>query len=407
MAYKEFPEHLIERVEPKTLDAYLLATGWQKATGFPDSVAVFRSSDGSSEIVVPLDKEFGDYVDRLSDSIKVLAEHEKRTPLDILEDLLTPSDIVSFSVNDPSIENGIIPLHLAVRILDASKRMLNLFNPPSSAFRLWTAIGHSYGEFIPMFGNLGNLCRIETEASAFRVSFVYPVRTGGGAGGAGLLAALVSGAVNAFSIEDKIEPHYGRAQIERIISAIDATVKALKEDELHRLRSPHISDPSEHLENDSFIANVCDVLLDMRPPTEGGSLSIQCRFAWPFPMEKMKISIDVSSGLFGSIQDLTNEFFAEEEIRDAYYVGRVQMIGNADKGEVFLKLLEPGSDRLISAIVELKPFDFKHAQHAFKEGVSVAVIGELQKLRPVNRVRSYKLFQVLAPLNMGEGIPIF
>ncbi len=124
-------------------------------------------------------------------------------------------------------------------------------------------------------------------------------------------------------------------------------------------------------------------------------------------MEKMKISIDVSSGLFGSIQDLTNEFFAEEEIRDAYYVGRVQMIGNADKGEVFLKLLEPGSDRLISAIVELKPFDFKHAQHAFKEGVSVAVIGELQKLRPVNRVRSYKLFQVLAPLNMGEGIPIF
>lgn len=83
----------LEALSWESLKAYLdRADEWKYAEDIPGKAAVYQHTDESGrlrEILVPLRRDFGDYVSRMADAVSTLARVEDRSELDVCDDLST------------------------------------------------------------------------------------------------------------------------------------------------------------------------------------------------------------------------------------------------------------------------------------------------------------------------------
>jgi hypothetical protein len=86
---------ILSSIEPEELAAHLRASGWHfLGRVYDDAGAIWRlknpsASGDEEEILQPLKTSLADYAARISDAIKTLEVVEKRSQLDILNELLT------------------------------------------------------------------------------------------------------------------------------------------------------------------------------------------------------------------------------------------------------------------------------------------------------------------------------
>lgn len=96
------PKERVLALDPKDVEAYLLARGWQAdpRASSPAVGTYRRADDAEAELLVPRDREFVDYALRLTEVLQAAAAAEHRTAWEVLEDLSAGS--ASSSANGPA-----------------------------------------------------------------------------------------------------------------------------------------------------------------------------------------------------------------------------------------------------------------------------------------------------------------
>lgn len=84
---------ILKSVSPDVLQAHLQATGWHE-TGriYNDAGAIWRLKKDAAteyEILLPLQRDLGDYAERINDILKTLSVVENRDQVDILSEFIT------------------------------------------------------------------------------------------------------------------------------------------------------------------------------------------------------------------------------------------------------------------------------------------------------------------------------
>ncbi len=87
----QLPRDRVSALEPATVEAHLLARGWEADPGaFSPEGGVYRHpSDPAAEILLPRDKSFIDFALRMAEAVQVLSVAERRKVWDVLDELST------------------------------------------------------------------------------------------------------------------------------------------------------------------------------------------------------------------------------------------------------------------------------------------------------------------------------
>lgn len=102
---------------------YLLHRGWQRWPSNVDEIAILRKED--EEIVLPLDRELGDYAEALVKAAARVASLEGGTALSVLTDLHHPrTDTLRAGRTDAGSEDGSLDFDAAAAMIAGLRRSL-------------------------------------------------------------------------------------------------------------------------------------------------------------------------------------------------------------------------------------------------------------------------------------------
>ncbi len=116
-------DSLLQGMNVTKISDYLRSKGWQAEEKIGDKATVWANED--YEVIVPLRQELRDYTKRIVELLEILEESEERPRIDILNDLLEPSqvsslmgrEIIMFSMNFSSEYGSEAPIHDMSRML--------------------------------------------------------------------------------------------------------------------------------------------------------------------------------------------------------------------------------------------------------------------------------------------------
>jgi hypothetical protein len=118
----------IQDVSPLRLEQYLRSTGWKLAEHLKGKANIWHRPEEKHfdlEILQPIDENLRDYLQRLSEAIRILVEYENRSSQKIIKDISNfNSDIVKIRVISSDVENGAIPLDDGVLLFEKAKDLL-------------------------------------------------------------------------------------------------------------------------------------------------------------------------------------------------------------------------------------------------------------------------------------------
>jgi hypothetical protein len=123
----KLPRDQVAAIRPRDVQLYLVSRGWipDPAESRPDA-PLFRHPDlGDAEVLLPLSREFADYIPRMADVIMALAIVERRSPFEVLNDLSgPPSDVLRLRISAPDATLGNLPLEEGLRLLRGGRDLL-------------------------------------------------------------------------------------------------------------------------------------------------------------------------------------------------------------------------------------------------------------------------------------------
>ncbi|MBF0614324.1 MAG: hypothetical protein G8237_11205 [Magnetococcales bacterium] len=115
---------LMKELKPLEIAAYLRSTGWTQQSSTEGKWAVWIKDD-AYEILLPLQREYRDYVLRMSEMLQLLEEVEQRSQLIIFNDLLaTGVDVIRVRLVAPDLADGNIPIDEHVKIAQQAREMM-------------------------------------------------------------------------------------------------------------------------------------------------------------------------------------------------------------------------------------------------------------------------------------------
>lgn len=116
----------IGAISPPNLIGYLRARGWTRYSEASGLFTVWHNpTHPDAEVVVPLRREAGDFIARLSDVLAELEAAEARSQIDILRDILNSGfDIIRLAERSSDTSNGTIRIHQGVVLFEEAREML-------------------------------------------------------------------------------------------------------------------------------------------------------------------------------------------------------------------------------------------------------------------------------------------
>ena len=116
---------VIQGMNVTRISDYLRSKGWDIEENLGEKATVWANDESDYEIIVPLKKELGDYTKRILELLEILETTENRSRLDILNDLLEPSqvstvmgrEVVMFSLTFPTEYGSEAPIFKLANIL--------------------------------------------------------------------------------------------------------------------------------------------------------------------------------------------------------------------------------------------------------------------------------------------------
>ena len=339
-------------IRPEDAQQYLRSAGWKRADErrYPGSVVYARPAPKGGEVTVQLvvDPTLSDYPRRTAELVEILAAFERRSPIDVVSDLLLPpSDVVHCRVHSDAVQSGFISLDDAIRIRQAEKQIL-------------LACAHSEIEPRSHFPRL---------AQAEAVELLRSCREGPNARGSYVTTLVVP--VDPAVGQRAIEP-FARRVTRRLMEALGETARLCETQDTEGLLSRAKLGIS---------ANFLLGLSELRPSGERSFVEIGVSWsrARPAPdLERPRVRF--SEGVFGLLAG------AGQALRDRSPTAGVEVEGfvvrlarGADEARGEIVLAAALGDRPGTSMVhvDLEGKDYAAAIDAHKLGLRVRVSGTL------------------------------
>lgn len=114
-------------LDPKTIEVYLLAHGWEARRRTEMFSTWSRAVEHGSreQLFLPLSEEPADYEDRLGEVVRVLSNAERRDPEIVATNLrYAAADLVRVKLMSPSVGPGELPIEDGRRLFDGARDMM-------------------------------------------------------------------------------------------------------------------------------------------------------------------------------------------------------------------------------------------------------------------------------------------
>lgn len=119
---------VLRSIKPLELAAYLRSKGWHLDANLAGKATLWsiRNTGGAEfDVTLPPRREFGDYVLRMGEALRTLADAEQRSALDVLRDIqTTTSDLVRVRAPNRNAEDGALPLNVVVKFVEWTRDMM-------------------------------------------------------------------------------------------------------------------------------------------------------------------------------------------------------------------------------------------------------------------------------------------
>ncbi len=340
-------ETLAQSVDYTDALQYLLHRGWQRVRSRSDEIAILRKNQ--AEVVLPLDRELGDYGEAIARAAVRIAALEGGTAQSVLEDLHHPrTDTVRAGRTDAGTEDGTLGFDAATAMLSGLRRSLLAsacsVERPNERFHRRMSLKRAQ-EFM-------DKCRLgQTEHGSFVVTVLCPLE----------LEQL------------ELQNSFGRQTVETLIGSVGKAVRLLRTDGPNRIVD----------EVPGITANLCDSLLEMMPKDERGDLWLGASWSPLLPAPGLPARVNIDRDLYGAFEGLARSLRPPTVPKTDLFVGRVVELhgeDNADgvlEGDVILVLQVV--EELVRGRVMLSAPDYKVAMQAHSEQKYLRVRGELHR----------------------------
>jgi hypothetical protein len=337
---------------------YVESHGWRMKQLFRDVVVVFdRATGGTDQLLIPTDPGFDDFSDQMRSVVRKLAAVEKRSPQEVLQDLLSLDvDTLRFTAIETGRELGTLPLEQGVSLLEGARRSLLAAActvlAPERTYHPRMSMGRA-GEFV-------RLCELgQTELGSFTITVRCPLTVPG--------TAVENSGSNV---------PFARRTTETLMRSLTRLISAMDQGRMETV-----------LENASgaapITANLCEAMLLMQPERDDGSVAVSVSWAHSCPAsipgERVTLRREhfpqirtVSRQLRGGVGPRREKFLAQvDELRG-------EMGGDGRRsGEVRLTVYQ--DDEPITARVNLNPAQYEIAIRAHESGRYVVALGLLDR----------------------------
>ena len=372
-------DDVLRRLGPTALQRYATSHGWVRQQ-LPDRfrVALYRLPGTSQELVLPQTEEFGDYLPRIADFVRGLADSGSVSIRQVLNEVLNPhSDILRFGYQAPEARLGFVPFLTGISLFDAALRSIStatydVVKPEKFHLRMSNPTADAYVQS----------CRMgQTEVGSFVVPCICPVEP---------TSQLPVDADHGAIVEET--PAFGRQVTRRVIQSVTQIEEFVKADQANRLVEPA---PGDLLISGNFL----DSLMAFPVEHESASLYITADWDKAVPQPTAPRRVEVRYDMFEAIEDVARQLRPAKTTREDKFIAKVVALRgepNPDEqmeGDVVLLLFH--QDAGVKARIWLNSADYAVAGQAHMQNGYVAVTGVLSKFRKTFQIESYTGFSLL------------
>lgn len=344
---------------------YLRNRGWALMESEPD-IAVLRKFfiDQEEEIVLPKDRSYADYHQRILEAIQFLAKYEQSSEKDIIEKLLLQKwDILQIRITGDRIGTGYIPyldkgiIEEGVRkILFASARFVR--EPKPYFKRLYSTAAEQW---------MKKCYAGPTESGSYILTVRLPLQEDLGSA----------------------EPPFSRKVAEYLMTSLSQLIKL----------SEH-SDFSAEKTELSLNANLCLGLAEMKPDETPIHFDFEMKWSSEIPIRKdIPAKIEIQDHHFSSIMRIGQKLKPQTEVNQDVFIGKVLTLhGEADEhgdmqGEATLVLLM--DEQQIKAKAFFGSKFYSVACDAHKQNQYVRISGILFEKPRCSDLKDVSLFEAI------------
>jgi len=348
------------------IQRYLTARGWSRVdVPHRDDISVYQKEKNDSyySIIIPLSTSFNDYLERMYDVVRTIAEEENRSERHVLTDLLiNPSDIIRYKLDYKEVISGTIPLETSFSFLEAAKKTLfitacDLVQPEKYHKRLSLK---GANQFIQR-------CRVgQTEHGSFVLPLICP-----------FIEQTKDDEARQLSIfdQDHFETSFTRQVTKRFMWTMNEVSNAIKKDELNRVVD---------LQGTEMIsANLIEAIIDLSSLSDNSASIVEASWSG-FVREVPDVPriIELTPRYLTALERIRDQIKPnEEEVVDTF-IGKVsQCKAEADihkrvEGEIQFNFMVD-NDNISKAKVTLRNEDYIRANEAHLAGKTVSIKGRL------------------------------
>lgn len=389
MSNRELPEGLAGTIVSQDARAYALATGWKRldlpvrdSPGFFGRVAVFeRPENGDEQVLIPLDERTSDYDVRMGEATTAIAQWEKRSVVQVANDLLyAASDMLRFRVASSAAEGGSLPLEDGLRLLDGVRTAIlaaahSVLLPARYHKRM------SKGEA----EDLLRACRMgQTERGSFVATVACPLR-----------------AVDTDqSLIDTNDDPFARKTTIMLMRSAAELVSAIESDRVREM-------VERNKQNPTVSANLCDAIVRMKPSMDSWELTIAASWsklrAAP-PALEVPRAVRIQQAYFPIIEDVYQELRPGSDAEPDTFVGYVDTLdgeagpGGQVQGDVILRIAVD-DEKLIRAKTTLNADAHAIAVDAYRTQAIIRIDGVLIRKKRLGTIEYPANFQIIQQTN--------
>ena len=351
--------HLSGMIDPFYFSEYLAINGWKSVKRKRQDIKVFQITQGESffQVTIPFDTALSDYKEAMLESVKTVADVEKKTVEQVLTYLSNPdSDLLKIHIEKDDITHGSILIDDAINVFEGVKKLLwataqDVIKP---------SVIHR-GRVDSMVSDFLSKCRFgQTEVGSYVVSVVCP---------------LIS--------PDEEQPqlfnitNYQNSFTRRVTSKV---MKAISEVKTQIDSGSFLSSVND--DNDQISVNFYEALISMNLADKDTTIELESFWSSKEPViEGVPSTVSLNHSYYDSIDSAISKIKDKDSAQTVSIIGRIKKLeaspdlGKREVGKISVVYLSAENKvRTISASLTKKDYD--NAIEAHSKGVSCKLVGK-------------------------------
>jgi hypothetical protein len=345
---------LLPFIVPSHFEAYLRTHNWQLFDSEERYTLWSSNKSADREVLVPLNRNYADYVRRLAEAVKSLEDVEERPAALIVQDLISaPFDIIRLRAEEETDITGSITLNGGVDFIRGAK---DLFLAATCA--AWERRAYfpsrkpREAEELIAASRLG-----QTERGSFIVTIYVPV-------------AVIQG--SQVTMEGVFREPFARRATKTLLGAVSAAIMAAEASKREEALAPFWGAVGSGVS-----ANLCEALVDIHASTHAPALDLAVRWAFTAPAPVGVGPTVVRADQISALSDAGRFFRKVEPPRDTIVSGKVVRLERDEEmpGRIAIKAVIGGKTRRVRLV--LSGDDYHNALDAHDKDLPVLVQGDL------------------------------